>query len=142
MELRTVACLSGLVLAGSVWAAESSLEVELAGVSHERGQVRVGLYSDAKTFRKEAQAHAVLTAPAASGAVKVRFESLPAGRYAVMAYHDEDGSGKLNLRLGMFPTEGYGLSRNPKVYGPPAFEDSAFEVREGVITVQTIELRY
>lgn len=142
MELRTVACLSGLLLAGSVWSAESSLEVELAGVSHERGQVRVGLYSDAKTFRKEAQAYAAMTAPAASGAVKVRFEGLPAGRYAVMAYHDEDGNGKLNLRLGMFPTEGYGLSNNPKVYGPPAFEDSAFEVKAGEVMKLGIELRY
>jgi uncharacterized protein (DUF2141 family) len=28
----------------------------------------------------------------------------------------------------MFPTEGYGLSNNPTVVGPPKFEDSAFSV--------------
>ncbi len=142
MGLRRVAWLAGLMLAASAWAGGASLEVELTGVRHERGQVRVGLYQDARTFRKEVQALAVRTAPATSGLARVRFDNLPAGRYAVMAYHDEDESGKLNLRLGMFPTEGYGLSNNPKVYGPPAFEDSAFEVKEGAATELKIDLRY
>ncbi len=109
-------------------AAEHALEVDLAGIKDARGQVRVGLYADAKTFRKEEQALAVKTAPAAAGAVRVRFDGLAPGRYAIMAYHDEDGNGQLNRRLGMFPTEGYGLSNNPKVMGPPAFDDSAFEL--------------
>lgn len=110
------------------WPAEQALEVTLAGVKDARGQVRVGLYADPKTFRKEAQALAVQTAPAAAGEVRVRFAGLAPGRYAIMAYHDEDGNGELNRRLGMFPTEGYGLSNNPKVMGPPAFDDSAFEL--------------
>lgn len=122
-------------------AEESALEVELAGVKDARGQVRVGIYADAKTFRKEAQALAVKTAPAAPGAVRVRFDALPPGRYAIMAYHDEDGNGELNRRLGMFPTEGYGLSNNPQVMGPPAFEDSAFALprTDGPLR---IEMRY
>jgi uncharacterized protein (DUF2141 family) len=121
--------------------AELSLEVALTGVKDARGQVRVGLYADAKTFRKEAQALAVQTAPAAAGTVRVRFTGLAPGRYAIMAYHDEDGNGELNRRLGMFPTEGYGLSNNPKVMGPPAFEDSAFELPlpDGALR---IEIRY
>lgn len=45
-----------------------------------------------------------------------------------MAYHDADLDGKLDLRLGMFPTAGYGLSNNPKIFCPPKFADSAFEV--------------
>jgi len=104
------------------------LTVVLEGVAHERGNVRVGLYATPSSFRKEMHALAVREVPAAPGVVTVVFEAVPAGRYAVMAYHDEDGDGKLNLRFGMFPAEGYGLSNNPKVMGPPAFEDSAFEV--------------
>jgi len=45
-----------------------------------------------------------------------------------MAYHDADLNGKFDLRFGMFPTAGYGLSNNPKVMGPPKFADSAFDV--------------
>ncbi len=121
--------------------AGSPLDVVLTGVQHERGQLRVGLYADAKTFRKEAQAIAIETAPAKAGVVTLRFADLAPGRYAVMAYHDEDGNGELNRRFGMFPTEGYGLSNNPQVSGPPAFEDSAFAVPAAENQVQ-IELRY
>lgn len=128
-------------LALPVQAMDPALEVVMGGVKDARGQVRVGIYADAKTFRKEAQALAVKTAPAAPGAVRVRFDALPPGRYAIMAYHDEDGNGELNRRLGMFPTEGYGLSNNPQVMGPPAFEDSAFALprTDGPLR---IEMRY
>jgi len=127
--------------ASTAQAQEGTLNVSLTGIQHERGSIRVGLYSDTKTFRKEAQAVAVQQVAAAPGTVQVSFASLPAGRYAIMAYHDEDGNGELNRRFGMFPTEGYGLSNNPTVMGPPAFEDSAFEVSDGP-TVISIDIRY
>jgi uncharacterized protein (DUF2141 family) len=38
----------------------------------------------------------------------------------------------------MFPTEGYGLSNNPKVVGPPKFADSAFEVAGPETTIEII----
>ena len=59
----------------------------------------------------------------------------------VMVYHDANADQTLNLRLGMFPTEGYGLSNNPKVMGPPRFADSAFEVA-GPETAIDIRLAY
>ncbi len=117
------------------------LDIVIRGVQHERGNLRVGLYADTKTFRKESQAHSIKTAAAQPGEVVVRFNDIPPGRYAIMAYHDEDGNGELNRRFGMFPTEGYGLSNNPQVSGPPAFEDSAFAVPAASNRLQ-IDLRY
>jgi len=77
------------------------------------------------------------------GELRVEFDGLPPGRYAIMAYHDEDGNGELNRRFGMFPTEGYGLSNNPSVSGPPAFEDSAFELVSGAAPHEVrIDIRY
>lgn len=137
---RLAALLFSTLSAGPILAAQP-LEVSLSGVQHARGSVRVGLYADPRTFRKEAQAYAVEQAPAAAGTVTVRFAEVPPGRYAIMAYHDEDGNGELNRRLGMFPTEGYGLSNNPSVIGPPAFDDSAFEVGAAPQPV-SIEMRY
>jgi len=131
--LAGMVCLPG-------WAADDTLVVTLAGVQHAKGQVRVSLYSDPKTFRKEDKAQAIQTvAPVVSETV-VRFEKLPPGRYAIMAYHDEDGNGELNRRFGMFPTEGYGLSNNPTVVGPPKFEASAFDVpaREGRVRIEIV----
>ncbi len=43
----------------------------------------------------------------------------------------------------MFPTEGYGLSNNPTVSGPPAFADSAFELPAGTGAARiSIDIRY
>ncbi|HSD37977.1 MAG TPA: DUF2141 domain-containing protein [Rhodocyclaceae bacterium] len=116
-------------------------EIVIAPVRSATGAVRIGLYSVPASFRKEAQAAKVVELPAHPGEMRARIDDLPAGRYAVMAYHDENANGKLDLRMGMFPLEGYGLSNNPKVIGPPSFEDSAFTVeRAGQIV--TIEMHY
>lgn len=132
MKLFQLALLPLLVglLAQSAYAQTATLTLTLHGVKEATGNLRAGLYREPETFRKEDKAVQVVSAPAAVGNVKLVFKDIPAGRYAVMAYHDADGDGRLNLRLGMFPTEGYGLSNNPKIYGPPKFADSAFEVSE------------
>lgn len=127
--------------ASTALAQDGTLNVSLTGIQHERGSIRVGLYSDTKTFRKEAQAVAVRQVAAKPGSVQVSFAGLPPGPYAIMAYHDEDGNGELNRRFGMFPTEGYGLSNNPAVTGPPAFEDSAFEVGDATTQI-SVDIRY
>ncbi len=117
-----------LITTGTAWSQEAKLQVNLTEIRDAVGELRVSLYRDPDTFRKEDRALKVISIPAAKGVVPVFFDGLPAGRYAVMAYHDENSDGKLNLRLGMFPLEGYGLSNNPKVMGPPRFADSAFDV--------------
>jgi uncharacterized protein (DUF2141 family) len=119
-----------------------TLEIMVAPVHSAQGAVRLSLYRDAATFRKEAQAVRVIELPAQQGVLQFHVEGLEPGRYAAMVYHDENANQKLDLRFGMFPTEGYGLSQNPKVIGPPKFEDSAFEVkREGTQPLR-IEMRY
>jgi uncharacterized protein (DUF2141 family) len=141
MTSHLLAFLLSATTATSVLAHESTLQVTLTGIGHDRGSMRVGLYDDPKTFRKEAHALAIQQVPAATGTVTVSFPALAAGRYAVMAYHDEDGDGELDRRFGMFPTEGYGLSNNPTVTGPPAFEDSAFSVGAEASSL-SIAIRY
>lgn len=120
---------------------DATLTVTLKNVRDAGGAVRAGLYREPATFRKEEKAVEVAQVPAAPGEVTLRFAGLSPGRYAIMAYHDENGDGTLNRRFGMFPTEGYGLSNNPQVSGPPAFDDSAFEVAAPATAV-AIELRY
>lgn len=112
----------------SAQADESRLIVTLKGVRDSTGQIRASIYREPETFRKEDRAVAVVTVPAQKGDLKLAFLALPPSRYAIMAYHDADSDSKLGLRFGMFPTEGYGLSNNPKVIGPPKSVDSAFEL--------------
>lgn len=138
--LPTLGLALALLAAPTVYAQE--LEVTLSGLQHDNGQVAVAVYADPKTFRKENQAFAAQKAKAEKGVVTLVFSDVPPGRYAVLAYHDENDNGELDRRFGMIPTEGYGLSNNPKVMGPPSFEDSAFEVTADQPAEITLEMRY
>ncbi|MGM3387746.1 DUF2141 domain-containing protein [Stutzerimonas stutzeri] len=142
MKVRAVLAIVAAMVAGTAWADGQPLTVRLNGIGHDRGGMKVALFSDPKTFRKADQAFATRETAARAGTLSFVFEDLPAGEYAIMAFHDEDGNGELNRRLGMFPTEGYGLSNNPKVMGPPSFEDSRFEVSGDQPTEIDIDIRY
>jgi uncharacterized protein (DUF2141 family) len=128
MRIRSLLVLAALGL--STLSAAAELEVDVSGVRSADGQVKLMLFDRAEGFRKEDKSREVLALPAAVGTVSVVFRDLPSGRYAIVAYHDEDGDGNLNLRFGMFPKEGYGLSNNPSVSGPPAFQDAALDLPE------------
>lgn len=141
-SMKTLSTL-GIALALAAPAAHAQqLQVTLNGLQHDRGQVAVAVYSDAKSFRKDNQAFTARKAKAEAGTVTVTFDDVPPGRYAVLAYHDENDNGRLDLRFGMFPTEGYGLSNNPKVMGPPSFEDSAFAVTAEDPAQIELKMRY
>ncbi len=71
----------------------------------------------------------------------VHFLDVPPGQYAVMAYHDANDDQKLDLRFGMFPKEGWGLSNNPKVMGPPSFSASSFTMTEQTMATM-IDMHY
>ena len=126
---KTLLAICMMFLSCALAAEEShKLAVNLAQIKNDKGNLFVELYSDPTTFRKSAKALKIIKVPAATGALTVTFDNLGTGTYAVLAYHDEDGNNTMNKRFGMIPTEGYGLSNNPKVMGPPAFKDSQFEV--------------
>jgi uncharacterized protein (DUF2141 family) len=131
--------------AGCCQAETARLRVQVEGVQNAEGDLRASLYAGPEGFRKEAQALRRLSVPARSGAssgeTELVFDDLSPGRYAVMVYHDANADQQLNLRFGMFPLEGYGLSNNPKVMGPPKFEDSAVAVGEGDNRI-TVRLAY
>lgn len=125
---RRSLALALLLATACAQADEARLVVTIKEIRDATGNLRISLYADPDSFRKEDRALKAVSLPAAKGEARVTFDGLAPGRYALMAYHDENADGKLNLRLGMFPTEGYALSNNPRVMGPPKFADSAFEV--------------
>lgn len=104
------------------------LDVTAEHIVSGSGAIRFILYRGADGFRHEDRAFRVLSVAAGSTSASVHFKDLPAGDYAVLAYHDANGDQKLNLRFGMFPKEGWGLSNNPKVMGPPSYKASSFIV--------------
>lgn len=128
------------VLAMSAPALAARLDVELTGIETDRGLVRVAVCTP-ETFTTR---HCPFfgAAPAKPGSVTVSVEGIPPGRYAVQAYHDEDGNGRLRKGLLGIPAEAIGFSRDARVrLGAPSFEDTAIDVTEPA-TATRLRLRH
>lgn len=132
-----------LVLAAAAYpvpAEAARLDIELTGVENDSGLVRVAVCTP-ETF---ATKHCPFfgATPAHAGSVVVSVDGILPGRYAVQAYHDEDGNGRIRHGLFGVPAEVIGFPRNaPLRLGPPRFEDAAIEVTEPA-TATRLRLRH
>lgn len=128
-----------VALAAAAALPSPGVTVVVHGVASGRGAVSVALCPRATFLRGCALARSVR---AARGDVAVAFPAVPAGRYAVMAFHDENGNGRLDRSEMGVPVEGYGFSRDASGrQGPPSFDDAAIDVRPGG-TRLALTLRY
>ncbi|MBN2195961.1 MAG: DUF2141 domain-containing protein [Polyangiaceae bacterium] len=105
-----------------------TLEVAAFELKRTEGEVVCALYDRADAFPSETNVYAGAYAKVADRRAVCRFEGVPAGRYAVAAFHDEDGDRKLKTVLGL-PREGFGFSNDakPGAFGPPRFVAAAFD---------------
>ena len=155
MHIRCLAALVGLITTAALCAgadaspeeskaaaATAVLRVRAADLRNERGTVRVGVFASAKGFpnkREAAVRWASVPADAADPAVTI---DLPPGRYAVVVVHDEDSDKKLDSNLVGVPTEGYGVTNNPKPrYRAATFREAAFDLGPDGAE-QTVEIQY
>ena len=122
-------------------AQSATLTVSVTGVRNANGNVRCGLYASAETFPKPGQEYRGVVGRISGQQATCVFANLPAGTYAVAAFHAEQG--ETQMQYGMFgkPKEGYGFSRNPSSsFGAPSFSAAAFNF-SGNQTLQ-ITLQY
>jgi len=96
---------------------------------NHKGQLIFGVFRSADGFpnvesksvywqRKDVDSDAVtFTAP------------LPPGRYAASVLHDENRSGAMDRNFANVPTEGYGVTNNPKpAFRAATFNEAAFDL--------------
>lgn len=110
-----------------------TLVVEVEGLKDDSGKLHASLYASEDGFpTKPEKAVAQADAPISGGKARVVFRGLPPGGYAVAAYHDENGNGKLDTGFLGIPTEGLASSNDAKGFmGPPSFEKARVEVGPG-----------
>ena len=120
--------------------AQASLTVTFTGLTSASGAVMVALYDSEASYTggKPLQAARV----AADGATLTTvFPGLKPGRYAIKAFHDLNGDGKLNTNPFGAPTEPYAFSNNAQGnMGPASWADAAFTVAAGA-NAQTIVIQ-
>ena len=79
---------------------------------------------------------------ASTAPVTVVFDNLPAGTYAIGAFHDENANDHLDTNVLGLPTEGYALSNGVRpVMSKPTFQQAAFTVSNGDKPV-ALHIRY
>jgi uncharacterized protein (DUF2141 family) len=127
MKAAIVMMVLGMV--GQLAVAQGRLEVVVKNVKGAKGNVRVGVFKDEKTFLKEATIGKVVKA--AAGEVTVAFENVPAGTYAVSVIHDENENGELDSGMFGIPKEGFGFANDAMgTFGPPGFEKASIKIGE------------
>jgi uncharacterized protein (DUF2141 family) len=118
-------------------AAGATLVVRAEGVAAAEGEIRVAVCN--RSFDEAGCPLGGSRAP--GGAVEeLVFDGLEPGRYAVAAYHDVNGNGRLDTIPPGLPTEPYGFSNDVGRLRPPDFDAALVEVGAGR-TVVVVRIR-
>ena len=122
---------AGLAGILSAPALAADLAVEVQGIRSGDGRLFVAVHSPEtrEAFPAGAGMVAALQQSARVGTIRFVLRDLPPGRYAVAAFHDENGNGDLDTNLLGIPSEGTGFANDPpSSFGPPDFESAAVSV--------------
>jgi uncharacterized protein (DUF2141 family) len=120
---------------GLAEAAAADLTVTIDNLRSNEGQVILCVFSaessDRAAFPDCAKGRPVRQSKEVigGGKVVVTYKGLKDGVYAVAAIHDENGNGELDTNFLGIPTEGIGISTNPRLLGKPHFDQAQFEVK-------------
>ena len=137
--IRTLSILGILSCCMPAAASAGDVRVQITGAASGSGNVRAALFSSAKAFADDAPLTGVFIQ--ADDAVEIVFANVPPGRYAISSFFDANGNAELDRNLVGIPSERFGFSRNARGnFGPPGFEDIAFDVDTEGISL-SIELR-
>lgn len=122
---------------------KATLTVQINGLRNNAGKIGVTLYNKEQGFPSSSTAafkHGTRI-PTNQSAAMV-FYDLPPGTYAVGILHDENNNMEMDYNFFGIPTEGFGISNNPKmVIKAPTFSEAKFEVKPGSNTV-IIQTKY
>ena len=118
----------------------ASVDVTVTGIRSTKGALSVCIMADKTGFPACDRAGTGIKQRVAisGGTTRVRFSGLATGDYAITAFHDEDGDGRLKTNFIGIPREGVGVSG--KLGGIPSFAKAIVRIAPGSATI--ITMRY
>lgn len=120
----------------------ANLSFEIKTFKNTNGQVVVALFNSSTNYSNNIIYKSFIT-PVTSTAMKIKFDSIPAGTYALSCIHDENSNSVLDQNVFGIPTEGYGFSNNPGItFGQPSFSQVKFTVAEKDSIKMIVDLIY
>jgi uncharacterized protein (DUF2141 family) len=146
MRIRSLIVLVAATSFAAAVAAERAprgeLQVKVTGFRSDSGDLAIALFGSESDYQQQSNAVRSAWLSVDGEQVEWTVSGLPAGEYAVIAYHDENGNRELDFRVLGIPREPVGVSNNARgVFGPPRFNAAKFSVRDGEIARQSIRLR-
>ena len=136
--MKTLPLVASLLLglasiAPAARAAEAaSLTVTFKALKNTTGAILFAVVNSEEAYNDKAPAIAQIILPVAGDAATRVLPDLAPGRYAIKAFHDVNGDGKMNANPFGMPTEPFAFSNNAVAnMGPAKWADASFEVTAG-----------
>jgi uncharacterized protein (DUF2141 family) len=118
-----------------------ALQVAVVGLRNDQGQVSCNLFTDPRQYPRGTAFKEVRTSIHKGRALCV-FTEVPAGKYAIVVYHDENDNGHFDQNAFGMPMEGYGFSNNAApLFDAPNFTAAAFDY-DGRRLYTVVDIRY
>ncbi|WP_047547563.1 DUF2141 domain-containing protein [Psychroserpens sp. Hel_I_66] len=103
-----------------------TITVTIENAKSDDGKIVASLNTK-DTFMKAAPIQSA-SADIKDGKATLTFENVQPGDYAIMLLHDLNGNERMDFEANGMPKESYGMSNNPRSFGPPVYEDAKFTV--------------
>ena len=106
---------------------QTNLQVTVTNIKGHKGDIIVGVFDSNENFLKTPIEGRM--AKPSGDSVKVIFENLKPGRYAISVLHDTNNNKDMDRNKLGIPKEGFGFSNNVTgAMGPPSFERAIIDL--------------
>lgn len=115
----------------------TALEVRFEGIEAPSGAIMIALFDSEKAYEGDGASARATIAPVTKETAVARFEDLPAGEYAIRAFHDVNGNGQFDTNPFGLPIEPFAFSNNAQPQGGPApWKAARFVVEPGANAIR------
>lgn len=129
-----------LTCIGATPAPLGTLTVRVGNVRNDKGIMHIDICPEPYFLKDDCPY--VANVPARSGTTIVVAHNIPAGRYAVQAFHDENSNKKVDRALFGIPKEGVGFSNDAPIrLSPPKWAAAVFAFNGSEQTI-ALNMRY
>ena len=115
-----------------------NVTLEFNGMKSDKGNLYVAVYNKEDNFLKKALKGTIVKV--VNKKATVTLKDIPAGVYAISAFHDANDNKKMDTNFFGIPKEPTGMSNNAKGFmGPPKYKDAKFTVNKDVTLSITVK---
>lgn len=115
-----------------------TVTINFKGMKSDKGSLYVAVYNTEYSFLKKPLKGTI--AKVVDKKTTITLKDIPAGVYAVSAFHDTNDNKKMDTNFFGIPKEPIGISNNAKGFmGPPKYKDAKFIVNKDITLSITVK---